>query len=121
MTLKYEGDRVTRVEKHNGGNAVGYLFKMFFGNDPSQWVRFVILGVFLATVYFTAERFVNEFRREMVAESAAVRHSLTEYIAANEKWQALTEAERQRLIRKADARFRRLYQNNGWVYEPLAE
>lgn len=116
MTLKYEGDKVTRVG-NGGGGTVGYLLRMFFGTEPSQWVRFVLLGIVIALLYHSA----MDFRNSMLAEGQAVRRSLNEYIAANEKWQQTSEEERARLIKKADIRFRRLYQHNGWEYQGLTE
>lgn len=121
MTLKYEGDKVTRVgggdKGGNGGDTLGYLLRMFFGSEPSQWVRFVLLGVVIALLYHAA----IDFRDAMLSEGQAVRRSLNEYIAANEQWQQLNQEERDRLIRKADIRFRRLYQHNGWDYQGLTE
>lgn len=96
---------------------MGYLFKMFFGNDPSQWVRFVLLGIAIAAAFFIA----IDFRDDMVYESKAARRSLNEYIAANEKWQALSSDERAVLIRRVDARIRRLYLHNGWEYQGITE
>ena len=106
MTLKYEGDKVSRVGGGNGGDTLGYLFKMFFGTDPSQWVRFVMLGALLTW----AVVMVRDFRNDVVR-----------YMAANEQWKATSAEERTKLIRKADARLQRLYEHNGWVYQGLTE
>lgn len=116
MALKFEGDKITKVGG-GGGDTLGYLLKMFFGNDPSQWVRFVLLGVAITYAFFT----MKEFKHEVIGESREARRALTEYIAANEKWQELTAQERIALIRKVDARFRRLYIHNGWEYQGLTE
>jgi hypothetical protein len=117
MALKYEGEKVTRVGNGNGGNGLGYLFKMFFGNDPALWVRFVLLGLAFGWAFHV----MIEFRDTMIAESQAVRRSLNEYIAANEKWQAVSAEERTVLIGRVDSRFKRLYIHNGWDYQGLRE
>jgi hypothetical protein len=101
----------------NGGDSVGYLFKMFFGNDPSQWVRFVILGISVGWAFHV----MIQFRDTMIDESQAVRRSLNEYIAANEKWQELSAGERSVLIGRVDARLKRLYLHNGWEYQGIRE
>ena len=109
---------MTRVGSGGGGgdDPLNWL-KLLFGTDTAQWVRFMMLGAGMAAAYFM----VQDFRQELLAESQAVRRSLTEYIAANEKWQDLTVQERNALIRKADVRFRRLYIHNGWEYQGLTE
>jgi hypothetical protein len=118
VTLKYEGDKVSRIApRENGGDTISYLAKMFFGNDPSQWVRFVILGAVITAAYFM----MRDFKREIVSESAAVRRSLSEYVAANEQWQRLSNEERARLVARVDARIRRLYLHNGWEYIGITE
>jgi hypothetical protein len=108
----------------NGKSALEFALKAVFGEAPAQWIRFVLLGVGLAVLYYSAQDFkenAEEFRDDMKAESAAVRKALSEYVAANEKWQQLTAEERAKLIDKADRRFRRLYVKNGWEYQGLTE
>ena len=120
MTLKYEGDKVTRVGNgggSGGGDTVGYLFKMFFGSDPSQWVRFVIVGGAIVWAVFQARDFV----REMKSESLEWRRAFSDYVASNEKDKAANSEERAKLIKRADVRFRRLYEHNGWEYQGLTE
>lgn len=90
---------------------VGPILKVLFG-DAS---RFVLLGAGLCFLYFAA----LEFKEDVTAENQKTREILNEYIAANGAWQNLSEAERERLLKRVNARIRRLYEHNGWVYEDV--
>jgi len=98
----------------DGGVALKAM-KLLFGDVPMQWVRLILLGAFLTWLGFA----MRDFKNEVKNEALAVRGTLTEYIAANGAWQSLTKQERAVLLRKANARFKRLYQHNGWDYEDI--
>lgn len=90
---------------------VGPVLKVVFGEQG----RFVLLGVALTLLYAAAQ----DFKRDVRSEALAVRMTLNEYIASNKAWQELSMDERANLLKKANARFRRLYTVQGWDYEEL--
>lgn len=113
MALKYDGDKVTRVGGvGNGGgdDVVTMIFKALLGKEPSQWLRFFLAGV---AIMWAIDHVLDE--------ASATRKTLTEYIAANEEWQRISEGQREFLIRRVDARFKRLYSQQGWEYQEIRE
>ena len=90
---------------------MGPVLRVLFGERG----RFVLLGAALTLLYVSA----MDFKREIKAEALAVRGTLNEYIASNKAWQDLSQEERSKLLKKANARFRRIYAAQGWDYEEL--
>jgi len=101
----------------NGGvNPFEELLKLVLGDVPARGaIRIMALGAILAASYF----FVRDFRDSIREDSAAVRMELRTYIQSNQVWQELSREERARLLKKANARFRRLYTDRGWEYEDI--
>lgn len=99
----------------SGGPIVPDLFKMAFGDVPTQWIRLVAFGVFIAWGVFA----LRDFGRETREQNDALRKSLSEYIASNKAWQEKSTDERRYLIGKVNARFDRLYKRNGWEHEAM--
>lgn len=100
---------------NGGGGVVVTLLKYLFGDLPAQWIRLIIFGAACAAAFFLA----RDFKREILAESAATRASLDLYMKANQVWQETSKEERTRLIRKANVRIKRLYDHNKWLYEEI--
>ncbi len=91
------------------------VFKILFGDIPSQWFRLLVLGGCIVWAFYA----VRNFERTVMQEAQATRVTLTAYIASNEAWQKASNEERAVLLRKVNTRLKRLYQVNGWDYEDV--
>lgn len=96
------------TESQETGGLIVRMLRMLVGDVPMQWLRLIILGgaMVLGAVY------IRDFKMEIVRKVDAA-------IASNAVWQQASIEERQRLVKKANTRLKRLYEYNGWVYEDL--
>ena len=96
------------------------LMKLVFGDVPIRGaLRLIVIGALLAATFFTVRDWKEAVERRFSEESAAVRATLTTSIASNEAWKNASMEERAKLLRKANARLRRLYEHNSWQYEDI--
>jgi len=96
------------------------LIKLLFGDVPIRGaLRAIVIGAVLATCFFIIKDWKEGFEERVQAEATAVRSIMATSIAANDAWKAATEADQARFKRRVEARIRRLYERNGWVYEEI--
>jgi len=98
------------------GDPLTALLKLVLGDVPARGaIKLIAVGAILTAFFY----FARDFRNDIRAESAAVRFELRTYIESNQVWQESSKEERARLLRKANARLRRLYTQQGWDYEDV--
>lgn len=89
---------------NGNGGTLGYVLKALFGDMPKDWVRIALLAIGLTLLYGEARDIKQKVDR---IESTLPLKADT--------------ATLDRVIRKSDTRFNRLYGAQGWPYQGLDE
>lgn len=98
-----------------------FLEKLLKGKVPDS-VKLIIVGGVIVWAVFAVRDFKQSIETAVkiaVTESQKVRAELRQAAFVDSLQIEASDEVRAKLLRKANARLRRLYENNNWVYEDI--